>query len=297
MKRDESFALQPQALSAGDVAGKQVAVVGGTGGIGQALSRHLAKLGARVIAVGQTFRDTHVPNIEFMKADLSLMSEARRVAQELPAASLDLVVFTTGIFAAPQRQVSAEGIERDMAISFLSRLVILRDIAQRLGSARTHQRAKARVFVMGYPGTGQTGALGDLNAEQSYKAMGVHMNTVAGNEMLVLDGAKRYTDINVYGLNPGLIKTAIRTNFMGGNKFLFALLEGAIGVVTPSAHVYAQQIAPLLFSNDIERRSGALFNRKGQAIVPSDGMTAAHISAFLAESQALADKALAALPA
>lgn len=182
MKLDDSFAFNPQVLHPGDIAGKQVAIVGGTGGIGQALSRHFAKLGARVIAVGQTFRDADVPNIEFMKADLSLMSEARRIAQELPAASLDLVVFTTGIFAAPKRQESAEGIERDTAISFLSRLVILRGIAEHLGSARTSQRPKARVFVMGYPGTGQAGTLGDLNAEQSYKAMGVHMNTVAGNE-------------------------------------------------------------------------------------------------------------------
>lgn len=115
--------------------------------------------------------------------------------------------------------------------------------------------------------------------------------------MLVLDGAKRYDNINVYGLNPGLIKTAIRSNFMGGNKFLFSLLEGVIGMVTPSADAYAERIAPLLFSKDIESRSGAFFNRKAQAILPSVGITATHTTAFLAESQALAAKALSALPA
>jgi hypothetical protein len=42
------------------------------------------------------------------------------------------------------------------------------------------------------PGTGQAGSIDDLNAEKSYTAMTVHMNTVAGNEMLVVESAKRY---------------------------------------------------------------------------------------------------------
>lgn len=33
------------------------------------------------------------------------------------------------IFAAPKRQVTAEGIERDMAVSYLNRLVMLRNLA------------------------------------------------------------------------------------------------------------------------------------------------------------------------
>ncbi len=32
--------------------------------------------------------------------------------------------------------------------------------------------------------------------------MPVHMNTVAGNEMLVLDAAKRYPNASIFGLNP-----------------------------------------------------------------------------------------------
>lgn len=36
-----------------------------------------------------------------------------------------------------------------------------------------------------FPGAGQTGKLGDLNAEKAYSAMGVHMQTVAGNEAVV----------------------------------------------------------------------------------------------------------------
>jgi hypothetical protein len=45
------------------------------------------------------------------------MREARRVAAALPAEPLDLVIFTTGIMAGPKREVTAEDIERDMAVS------------------------------------------------------------------------------------------------------------------------------------------------------------------------------------
>lgn len=297
MKKDPSRPIRIQALARNDVLGRRVAVVGGTGGIGRALARELAAHGANVVVVGQTFRDADVANIEFIRADLSLMSEARRVAALLPAETLDLVVFTTGIFAAPKRQQTAEGLERDMAVSYLSRLAILDGIAPRLGTGLPAGHRKPRVFVMGYPGTGQAGTLGDLNAERAYSAMGVHMNTVAGNEMLVLDGARRFPNVNVYGLNPGLIKTDIRSNFLGGNKFQFAVLEGLIGLLTPNADTYARRIAPLLMAPQLEPLSGALFNSKVQTILPSPGLTAGHVAAFLTESRALLERTHVPLPA
>ncbi len=107
-----------------DLKEMKVAIVDGTGGIGRAFSRFMASRGASILVVGQTFRDSGVSGVEFIKADLSLMREARRVAALLPAETLDLVIFTTGIFAAPKRQETAEGIERDMAVSYLSRLVL-----------------------------------------------------------------------------------------------------------------------------------------------------------------------------
>ena len=274
--------------------GWRVAVIGGTGGIGRALSRLLASLGAKVIVVGQTFRDEGMPGIEFIKADLSLMREVQRLAPLLPAETLDLVIFTTGIFAAPERQVTAEGIERDLAVSYLNRLVLLRNIAPRLGMQRSAAaNMKPRVFVVGYPGSGQIGTPDDLNAEKSYKAMSAHMNTVAGNEMLVLDAAKRYRHATFFGLNPGLIKTNIRDNFFGKDSLKSRIAEALIGWLSPSADAYAQHIAPLLASLDIEKHSGAMFNRKGRAILPSPGLTDTHIRQFMAASEALASRACA----
>jgi hypothetical protein len=77
-QRGIAFVIEPRHLK--DL---KVAVVGGTGGIGRALSRFMASRGAHVTIVGQTFRDQDVPGIEFIKADLNLMGEAKRVGEAL----------------------------------------------------------------------------------------------------------------------------------------------------------------------------------------------------------------------
>lgn len=292
MQRDKSWDWRSNCDTPPESAKLKVAIVGGTGGIGQALSRMLASSGAHVVVVGQTFRDAGVRGIDFIKADLSLMSEARRVGKLLPAETLDLVIFTTGIFAAPQREETTEGIERDLAISYLNRRVILQQIAHRLGAVRIRPELKPRVFLMGYPGSGQIGSADNLNAEKSYKAMPVHMNTVAGNEMLVLESAARYSHATFFGLNPGLIKTGIRDNFFGKDSLKSRVVEALIGLFTPTADAYARRIAPLLFAPNLEDRSGAMFNSKGQPILPSQGLTNEHIRKFMAASDALLNQAV-----
>ena len=193
----------------------------------------------------------------------------------------DVVVLTTGILAGNERQATSEGIEMDMAVSYLSRLVILKYLVPRLSP-------KSRVFVMGFPGSNQPGInVDDLNAEQSYKGgMGfVHLNTVAGNEALVLDWAKKDTPVRFYGLNPGLIKTGIRGNLYesGIMKFLGTnVIEPLVGLFMPTPESYASKMVSLLFAPNLEDKSGAMFNPKAQAVLPS--------IMFTKDDGALADK-------
>ncbi len=58
-----------------------------------------------------------------------------------------------------------------------------------------------------------------------------------------------------------------------------------IGSLTPTADEYAASIAPLLASPDIETHSGALFNRKGEPIRPSKGMTTEQVSRLIQASE------------
>jgi hypothetical protein len=169
-------------------------------------------------------------------------------------------------------------------------LVIVREIAERLRTNRSSQ-LKPRVFIMGFPGAGQKGKLHDLNAENSYGRWAVHMNTVAGNEMLVLDAAKRYHNASFFGLNPGFIKSNIRSNLFGGKRLLYRFMEWITGLAAPSAEDYANGVTSLLVSPDIEGHSGAMFDRKGLAILPSPGLNDDYVQQFIADSEALASRA------
>jgi NAD(P)-dependent dehydrogenase (short-subunit alcohol dehydrogenase family) len=287
---DPSITFQRVPVASLDLSGKSLAVVGGTDGLGRAFARIAAARGARVIVVGRTFRDEGMPGITFMKADLSSMREAARVGRELDA-SLDAVVLTVGIFAAKVREVTAEGIERDMAISYLCRLAIVRELVPRL-AARPSGAPAPRVFVMGFPGSGQLGDASDLNAEGKYDAFAVHMNTVAGNEALVLDGKRRYPHVSFFGINPGLVKTKIRSNYLGEGSFKHRATEFLIGLLTPTPEQYAERVVPLLFAPELEGRSGAMIGKKGTAILPTDGFDEAHVTRFIEASEALLQRAL-----
>lgn len=248
-----------------DVLGKKVLVVGGTSGLGRAIAIEAASRGATVKVVGRTFKDEGVTGLSFEKADLSLMKEAKRIGETVDD-NYDVVVFTQGIIAASQREESADGIEMDMAVSFLSRLVILKFLIPRL-------KKDARVFIMGFPGGAPSVyRIEDLNAEQSYTGMGfVHANTIVGNEALVIQWAANDKDHSYFGLNPGLIKTDIRkgaydTAFM---KAMGVIIEGIVGLFGTSAEAYGKVIADLLFTEGLEEHSGVSFNPQAQPILKS----------------------------
>lgn len=286
-KRIKWNRIDPKTIS---LTATKVIIIGGTGGIGRALSQFMASRGADVTIIGQTFRDADIAGIQFIKADLSLMSEAKRVGELLEAESANLIIFTNGIFASPKREETSEGLERDMAVSYFSRLVIINETIARLGKNLPSTNAKPRVFIMGYPGAGNIGKADDLNSEKSYKALDVHLNTVAGNEMLVLDLAKKHKNINFYGLNPGLLPTNIRSNFMGANSIKFRLMEWIVSLISIGTKAYAERLTPLLISPDIENYSGVMFNQKGIAVLPSKGLTDDYIENFMMASHSLLKK-------
>jgi NAD(P)-dependent dehydrogenase (short-subunit alcohol dehydrogenase family) len=120
-----------RSLAPGALRGKQVAMIGGTNGIGRALARLFAAKEAEVVVVGRTFHDQGVARLRFISADLSHMTQAQRVGQELPVEIMDTLIFTTGSGPGEQRAESSEGVELDLAISSLSRFVITRNAAKR----------------------------------------------------------------------------------------------------------------------------------------------------------------------
>jgi NAD(P)-dependent dehydrogenase (short-subunit alcohol dehydrogenase family) len=293
--------LRPTPIEHLDLAGKKLAVIGGTNGLGRAIAQQALARGAEVTVVGRTFRDAPAARLTFVPADLSSMSEAARVGLELPAESLDVVLFTTGTFAAKTREETPEHVERDMAISYLSRLAILQGLSPKLGTARANGAPTPRVFVMGSPGYGVLGDPSDLNSEDNYRAMVAHANTVAGNEILVLGAKDRFPGPAFFGLGPGLIKTGIRANYLGDGSVTHKLAETAIGILAQSPETYAKRMVPILFAPELEGRTGLMFGsttrlgilRGGdQPILPTQGLDNAYVDRYLSASETLLRHAL-----
>jgi NAD(P)-dependent dehydrogenase (short-subunit alcohol dehydrogenase family) len=280
------------ALEKDSLIDKRIAIIGGTGGIGRSLALAFASKGAHVIVVGRSFLDNNNPRISFVQADLSSLKTAKKVAQELPVETLNLLIMTHGIFTGRKRLANEENIELDMAISYLSRFVIVRNIANRIGIKLADKKSKPRIFIMGFPGGPRDAILDDLNSEKSYHFLNAHYNTVVGNEALVIESAERYPQVNFYGLNPGLIKSNILTVLLG-NGFLKRLNQIIIGILFQSSEQYADRIIPLLVSSDIEESSGFMFGRHGDPIYSNPRlMDKTYLTKLIEESEKLVNKGL-----
>lgn len=261
-----------------------VLAIGGTGGLGRALSAELAKHGAKVTVVGRTFRDAGIENIEFVKADLGSIAESKKFASSVDVSKTDLVLFTTGIFSSIKREETSEGLEKDLATSFLNRKVILDTIGDKL----THKSelGEPRVFLMGYPGNGELGTPDDLNQENNYKFNVAHMNTVAGNECLVVDAANKHSNFKVFGMNPGLVKTNIRDNLLG-TGILSKAIEGIVGWWNPTPEEYAQTVLPAMLSPKLKEYNGIHLSKHGSLLSGTEGITKDYASNYIYKADEL----------
>ena len=63
------------------------------------------------------------------------------------------------------------------------------------------------------------------------------------------------------------------------------------GSMTTSPDAYAARVAPLLIASELEEHSGAMFNNKAEAILPSPKLGVREVQDFMVASDALARKA------
>ena len=81
-KVNKAITLNKLSVNTLNLANKKVVVVGGTDGLGRAIARLCESKGAEISVIGRTFREVDGTKIKFVKADLSLVSEAERVGSK-----------------------------------------------------------------------------------------------------------------------------------------------------------------------------------------------------------------------
>ncbi|MFF0390102.1 SDR family NAD(P)-dependent oxidoreductase [Kitasatospora sp. NPDC004615] len=155
---------------------KTVVVTGGTSGIGQALANTCLGRGDQVVVIapdpvkGKKYLDAAqksgaADRAFFIEADLSLVSENRRVIAEIEDRfeAVDVLVLCARYFRS-RRLVTSEGIEHNFALYYLSRYLLGYGLADLMNKAETPV-----VMNIAGPGVGAPGIhWNDLGLERGY---------------------------------------------------------------------------------------------------------------------------------
>src|SRR6185312_4690777 len=135
--------------------GKICVITGATSGIGLEAAGQLARRGARLVLVGRDPRRGEaalvrlralVPRVEatIHYADLSLMAETRRLADELAAAlpRIDVLIDNAGAVF-DRHELTAEGLERTFALNHMAYFLLTNLLLDQLKAA-----APSRIVVV-----------------------------------------------------------------------------------------------------------------------------------------------------
>ena len=250
--------------------GKTVVITGATSGIGEIAAIELARQGARIVFVArnplrldETLARLMVVNDKVKHAaylaDLSRLSEMKRVAGEIAAAEphIDVLINNAGaVFG--KREMTADGLEMTFATNHMAYFVMTNVLLPKL-------KAGARI-VSTASDAHKSGKLDfdDLQAQKSFGAFRVYGTSKLCNILFTRELAKRLTGTGVTAncLHPGFVATGFGDN----NEGLLGWVVGAakkLGAITPEDG--AKTIVYLASSPEVAGKSGGYYYKNALA--------------------------------
>lgn len=195
---------------------QNVVITGGTDGIGKAAAIALAKLGARSLLIGRNpdkgeaavaeiKRASGNDAVTFLQADLSLMKNLHRAAEQIRETfdRLDVLVHCAGNLFARRRTLTEDGLELSFAIQYLARFVLTNELLDLLHAAPAPQV----VSVMGGGTISGRVDFENLQGEKSYGFTEVIRTTSRAGDLLTAEQMARYPEITFYNYGPGLVRS------------------------------------------------------------------------------------------
>ena len=194
-----------------------VVLTGATRGIGRAAAIELARGGAQVAVVGRDPERVRavakeadsagdgVPVHQHV-ADMTLMSEVRRLADELAQRHerIDVLANNAGALFA-SRKVTGEGFERTFALNHLAPFLLTNLLRERLRDGRVVTTASD---------AHRSGRLDldDLQSERSYRAFRVYGTSKLCNVLFTRELARRAPELHANCFHPGSVRTGFGKN-------------------------------------------------------------------------------------
>jgi len=251
--------------------GKTVVITGATSGIGEVAADKLAGMGARIVFIArdpargeETLK--HLRAIApgaahaVYYADLSRLSELKRVAGEIAAAEpkIDVLVNNAGaMFAA--REVTEDGLEKTFALNHMAYFVLTNLLLPSL-------KAAGRARIVSTASDAHKGArldFTDLQSERGYSGFAVYGRSKLMNILFTRELARRLegTGVTANCLHPGFV--ASRFGDESGGIFSFGVKLAKNFAITPERG--AETIVHLAASPEVERTSGGYFYKSKPA--------------------------------
>jgi NAD(P)-dependent dehydrogenase (short-subunit alcohol dehydrogenase family) len=204
-----------------------VVLTGATRGIGEAAAVALGAQGldlalvgresARVEDVAARARAAGAGTVSGYTADLKLMSEVRRLADELRERhpQIDVLANNAGALFT-SRQETSEGLERTFALNHLAPFLLTELLRDRLAGGRVVTTASD---------AHKTGRLDleDLQSEHSYSAMRVYGTSKLCNIMFTRELARRAPELHANCFHPGVVRTGFGKSDSGLVRVLVTL--------------------------------------------------------------------------
>lgn len=247
-------------------------ITGGTDGIGRAVAGQLAAAGNAVLIVGtnnakgisaerEIRRDSGNSRVHFLRADLTLVSEAHRLADEVKSRCdhLHYLVYSAGMVRG-RRVLTTEGVESNFAVNYLSRFALTNRLLPLLQAASRPGRS-ARIVLVGGAVKKAPIHYRDINLTKGFTTVRAIRQFQQANNVFTVELARRWhrtaTPITITCLQPGMVATNIRRNFPRWMRWAVTL-AGPVLALPPTRT--AASIVMLLCDPAFEGLSGAHFS-------------------------------------
>jgi len=247
--------------------GRTCLITGATDGIGKETAIGMAKNGYNLILIGRNEeKGKNVSDeirkiadsidIDFFTADLILMKEVSRVADEVCQKydRIDVLINNVGAYFA-FRDVTEEGFERTFALNHLGYFLMTKKLLP-LVEKSDYKRI---VNVSSSAHYGVSFEFDNLNGEKKYRGFRAYQKSKLANVMFTYELAKKVKDSGITAncLHPGFVASKFGNN----NNFLWRGIIGFAKALTAiNVKKGAKNSIHLACSDDVKDISGRFFS-------------------------------------